>query len=71
MLAHFHFINKGVLPFHIPHDERGRHELSKAASLNEEQLDFVWRTGDMIRDPERGEFCPRVEIWKGWNRLTD
>ncbi|KAJ4403427.1 hypothetical protein N0V85_005095 [Neurospora sp. IMI 360204] len=53
MLAHFHFINKGVLPFHIPHDEAGRQELSKAASLSDEQLDFVWRTGDMIRDPRR------------------
>lgn len=53
MLAHFHFINKGVLPFHIPHDEKGRRELAKAAALNEEQLDFVWRTGDMVRDPVR------------------
>ena len=55
MLAHFHFINKGVLPFDIPHDEKGRHELAKAASLSEEQLDFVWKTGDMVRDPARGE----------------
>ncbi|KAK1782241.1 hypothetical protein QBC45DRAFT_448642 [Copromyces sp. CBS 386.78] len=53
MLAHFHFINKGVLPFDIPHDEAGRHELSKAASLSEEQLNFVWKTGDIIKDPVR------------------
>ncbi|KAK3388504.1 hypothetical protein B0T20DRAFT_457152 [Sordaria brevicollis] len=54
MLAHFHFINKGVLPFHIPLDEeKGRQELAKAAALTEEQLDFVRRTGEMIRDPGR------------------
>lgn len=60
MLAHFHFINKGVLPFDMPHDEAGRLELAKAASLSEEQLDFVWKTGDMVRDSVRGKsgLCP-------------
>lgn len=53
MLAHFHFLNKGVVPFSLPHDEVGRAELSKAADLDDEQVDFVWRTSDMIKEPSR------------------
>ncbi|KAK4165574.1 hypothetical protein QBC43DRAFT_208230 [Cladorrhinum sp. PSN259] len=53
MLAHFHFINKGVLPFSLPHTEAGRKELAKAAELTEEQVEFVLRTSKFIRDPLR------------------
>ncbi|KAK0732900.1 hypothetical protein B0T26DRAFT_633909, partial [Lasiosphaeria miniovina] len=52
MLAHFHFINKGVMPFSLPHTPGGREELSRAANLDKSQLDFVWRTSDMIKDAE-------------------
>jgi len=48
MLAHFHFINKGVIPFSLPHTARGKHELAKAANLTEEQLEFVRRTSLMV-----------------------
>ena len=54
LLAHFHFINKGVVPFSLPHTPAGRQELAKAASLNDEQVDFVWKTSRLINDPERG-----------------
>ncbi|OTB14989.1 hypothetical protein K445DRAFT_61587 [Daldinia sp. EC12] len=50
MLAHFHFINKGVIPFSLPHNEIGRAELQRAAELDDEQVDFVWRTSDLIRE---------------------
>ncbi|KAK4184430.1 hypothetical protein QBC35DRAFT_58270 [Podospora australis] len=53
MLAHFHFINKGVLPFSLPKTPTGRKELSKAASLSDDQVEFVWRTADMVKDPHR------------------
>ncbi|KAK3349052.1 hypothetical protein B0T25DRAFT_458000 [Lasiosphaeria hispida] len=53
ILAHFHFINKGVIPFSLPHTEAGKQELAKAANLSNEQVDFVWRTSNMVNDPER------------------
>lgn len=53
MLAHFHFLNKGVVPFSLPHDEIGRAELSRAADLDDEQVDFVWRTSDLIKNTWR------------------
>lgn len=55
MLAHFHFLNKGVVPFSLPHDEIARETLSQAADLDDEQVDLVWRTSDMIKDPRRCE----------------
>ncbi|KAK3317076.1 hypothetical protein B0H66DRAFT_479577 [Apodospora peruviana] len=53
MLAHFHFINKGVAPFSLSQNEIGRQELAKAAELDDEQLSFIWRTSVMIKDPQR------------------
>ncbi|KAK5654757.1 hypothetical protein OQA88_7082 [Cercophora sp. LCS_1] len=53
MLAHFHFINKGVIPFSLPHNEAGKQELAKAANLTEDEIAFVWRTARMINEPER------------------
>ncbi|KAK3395142.1 hypothetical protein B0H63DRAFT_462729 [Podospora didyma] len=55
MLAHFHFINKGVVPFSLPHSPAGRQELARAANLSEEQLAFVWRTSDMVKDARLAE----------------
>ncbi|KAK7928360.1 hypothetical protein PG985_005358 [Apiospora marii] len=49
MLAHFHFINKGVLPFSLPANAAGRAELQRAADLNDEQVDFVWRTSELVK----------------------
>ncbi|KAK3682997.1 hypothetical protein B0T22DRAFT_385649 [Podospora appendiculata] len=60
MLAHFHFINKGVIPFSLPHTEAGKQELTKAANLSEEELQFVWKTSNMIKDPERAARMKRV-----------
>ncbi|KAK0644676.1 hypothetical protein B0T16DRAFT_332780 [Cercophora newfieldiana] len=53
MLAHFHFINKGVVPFSLPHNVAGKQELAKAANLTDEQVNFVWRTATLAHDPER------------------
>lgn len=53
MLAHFHFINKGVIPFSLPHNAAGKQELAKAANLTDEQVEFVWRTARLVHDPER------------------
>jgi hypothetical protein len=55
MLAHFHFINKGVVPFSLPQNDAGKQELAKAANLTDEQVDFVWMTSRLTNDPERGE----------------
>lgn len=54
MLAHYHTINKGVLPFRLTADEAGLRELSKAAGMDEEQVEFVKRTSALIQDPRRG-----------------
>ena len=56
MLAHFHFLNKGVLPFALPQTPEGKQELAKAANLTDEQVEFVWRTSNFLKDPERGTF---------------
>jgi len=53
MLAHFHFLNKGVLPFALPHTPEGKQELAKAANLTDEQVEFVWRTSNFLKDPKR------------------
>ena len=55
MLAHFHFLNKGVVPFSLPQTESGRKDLAKAANLTEEEVEFVWRTANLVKDPQRGE----------------
>ena len=34
MLAHFHYLSKGVLPFHLSYDEAGLRQLAKAADLD-------------------------------------
>ena len=55
MLAHFHFLNKGVLPFALPHTPDGKQELAKAANLTDEQVEFVQRTSIFLKDPDRGK----------------
>lgn len=67
MLAHFHFINKGVIPFSLPHSEAGKQELAKAANLTDDEIAFVWRTAGMINEPERGEF----QLTKRWITAAD
>lgn len=56
MLAHFHFLNKGVLPFALPHTPDGKQELAKAANLTDEQVEFVRRTSTFLKDPDRSKF---------------
>ncbi|KAI1506264.1 hypothetical protein F5X99DRAFT_415506 [Biscogniauxia marginata] len=53
LLAHFHYLNKGVLPFELSHDAKGRQEISKAADLEDYQVDFVWETSTLINDTQR------------------
>lgn len=55
MLAHFHFINKGVAPFALAHSSVGRQELAKAAALDDDQVDFIWKTSSMMQDQDRGK----------------
>ncbi|KAL2826070.1 hypothetical protein BDW59DRAFT_67050 [Aspergillus cavernicola] len=53
MLAHFHYLNKGVLPFHLTYDEKSLHNLAAAADLDRDELDFVKRTSELVNDPSR------------------
>ncbi|KAM7223111.1 hypothetical protein V8F06_001667 [Rhypophila decipiens] len=53
MLAHFHFINKGVAPFSLAHSAVGRQDLAKAADLDDDQVRFVWKTSAMVQEPAR------------------
>lgn len=54
MLAHFHYINRGVVPFSLPlHTKDGRSDLAKAANLTEEQVSFVRMTAEMVKDSAR------------------
>ncbi|KAK0615151.1 hypothetical protein B0T17DRAFT_498062 [Bombardia bombarda] len=60
MLAHFHYINKGVIPFSLPHTEAGKQELAKAANLTDEQVKFVWKTSDMTNEPRRAAYMKYI-----------
>ncbi|KAL4941730.1 hypothetical protein BDV06DRAFT_212435 [Aspergillus oleicola] len=53
MLAHFHFLNKGVLPFHLTYDEKSLRSLAAAADLDSEELEFVRRTSEFVNHPAR------------------
>ncbi len=54
LLAHFHYLNKGVYPFQLTHDAAGLKKLSKAAELDPRQLEFLRETSDLLRQPLRG-----------------
>jgi hypothetical protein len=54
MLAHFHYLNKGVHPFKLTYNAEGLRELSKAADLDADQVGFVRLTSSLINDPRRG-----------------
>ncbi|KXX74792.1 hypothetical protein MMYC01_207707 [Madurella mycetomatis] len=53
MLAHFHYLNKGVLPFQLTYDAAGIRELSKAAELDPEQVTFIKLTSHLLNEPQR------------------
>ncbi|KAL4787661.1 hypothetical protein BJX76DRAFT_345352 [Aspergillus varians] len=53
MLAHFHYLNKGVLPFHLTYDEKSLRNLAAAADLDSEELEFVKQTSILVNDPAR------------------
>ncbi|KAL3471565.1 hypothetical protein BJX99DRAFT_266617 [Aspergillus californicus] len=53
MLAHFHYLNKGVLPFHLTYDEKSLRNLAAAAELDRDELDFVKRTSELVNEPAR------------------
>jgi hypothetical protein len=53
MLAHFHYLNKGVQPFRLTYDPAGIRELSKAADLDVDQVEFVKHTSALLREPPR------------------
>ncbi|KAL4911528.1 hypothetical protein BDW74DRAFT_143075 [Aspergillus multicolor] len=52
-LAHFHYLNKGVLPFHLTYDEKSLRHLATAADLDSEELEFVKETSQHINHPTR------------------
>ncbi|KAL2821114.1 hypothetical protein BJX63DRAFT_418148 [Aspergillus granulosus] len=53
MLAHFHYLNKGVLPFHMTYDEESLRNLGAMADLNSEELNFVKQTSVFVNDRAR------------------
>ncbi|KAL4919312.1 hypothetical protein BDW62DRAFT_216989 [Aspergillus aurantiobrunneus] len=53
MLAHFHYLNKGVMPFHLTHDEKALRDLAAAANLDNHELEFVKRTSELVNNPGR------------------
>ncbi|KAK4033686.1 hypothetical protein C8A01DRAFT_49768 [Parachaetomium inaequale] len=53
MLAHFHYLNKGVLPFQLTYNAAGLRTLSKAADLDSEQVEFLKLTSRLLREPSR------------------
>ncbi|KAL2866698.1 uncharacterized protein BJX67DRAFT_124028 [Aspergillus lucknowensis] len=55
MLAHFHYLNKGVLPFHMTYDEKSLRNLAAAAELDSVELDFVQETSQLVNEKARGE----------------
>ena len=57
MLAHFHYLNKGVLPFHLTYDDKSLRSLAAAADLDSEELEFVKRTSEFVNHPDRGEWA--------------
>ena len=57
-LAHFHYLNKGVLPFHLTYDEKSLRSLATAADLDSEELEFVKETSQHINHPARGKCAP-------------
>lgn len=64
LLAHFHYLNKGVLPFHMANKAEGRRELARAAELDDNQLNFIRHSSGLIQDPQRGRqarlSCTRI-----------
>ncbi|KAL4811469.1 hypothetical protein BDV18DRAFT_156056 [Aspergillus unguis] len=53
MLAHFHYLNKGVLPFHLTYDEKSLRDLATAAKLDSDDLEFVKMTSKLVNSPQR------------------
>ncbi|KAI0602176.1 hypothetical protein F4775DRAFT_588403 [Biscogniauxia sp. FL1348] len=50
MLAHFHYLNKGVHPFGMCHAAKHRQELAKAAELDEDGVNFVCETSRQVNE---------------------
>jgi hypothetical protein len=55
LLAHFHYLNKGVLPFHMTYDEESLNNLRAMADLNSDELNFVKQTSFYVNDRARRE----------------
>ncbi|KAL8381019.1 hypothetical protein RB595_005355 [Gaeumannomyces hyphopodioides] len=53
MLAHFHYLNKGATPFSLTSDSKGPEQLSKAAELDADEVSFISKTANLIRQPSR------------------
>ncbi|KAJ1327396.1 hypothetical protein MN608_06723 [Microdochium nivale] len=60
ILAHFHYLNKGVVPFSLSNDAAGRAQLAKAAELDQYYVQFVYDTSSLIADHGRCKLlcCP-------------
>ncbi|KAL8296753.1 hypothetical protein RB597_006057 [Gaeumannomyces tritici] len=53
MLAHFHYLNKGVMPFSLTLDSKGLEQLSKVAELDADEVSFISKTANLVQDPTR------------------
>jgi hypothetical protein len=49
LLAHFHYCNKGQLPFALAKDPARLQEFTDAAELNTAQVQFVQQTSVMVQ----------------------
>ncbi|AEO71828.1 uncharacterized protein THITE_2031104, partial [Thermothielavioides terrestris NRRL 8126] len=67
MLAHFHYLNKGVHPFRMTYDAAGLRKLSNAAELNDTQLAFVKLTSHLLREPSRVAEIASVRARRDFN----
>lgn len=53
MLAHFHYLNKGVTPFSLTFDSRGSEQLSKVAELDPDEVSFISWTASLVQNPTK------------------
>ncbi|KKK23873.1 hypothetical protein AOCH_002910, partial [Aspergillus ochraceoroseus] len=60
LLAHFHYLNKGVSPFHMTYDEKALRELASAAELDKEQLEFIKFTSGLVKTPGRDTYVANI-----------
>lgn len=53
LLYHFHYVNKGSLPFELALHPTGIQELTRASELMPDQVEFIFQTALLVK--ERGK----------------